>query len=165
MLSMKNMINKWGDQKYAYLKKKKSNGHPHGREVGERLEILEIDFNPKYTKMRIRGDRHLDDSFHLHESYLMTVAEKREETIESILDDNEDIVYLSDNSRHLICYPYSIENLHKMAEQLDIKKCWFHKNHYDIPKKRISEIKSKTKNISSKNIVNIINGKRLEEVI
>jgi len=64
--------------------------------------------------------------------------------------------YLCDNSRHLICKPYSIENLHKMAEELNIKRCWFHKDHYDIPKKRIDEITKKCKVISSKEIVNII---------
>lgn len=65
--------------------------------------------------------------------------------------------YLCDDSRHLICKPYSIENLHKMAKELNIKKCWFHKNHYDIPKKRIDEITKKCKLISSKEIVEIIN--------
>jgi len=49
--------------------------------------------------------------------------------------------YFCDNNRHLVCKPYSIKNLHKMADELRIKKCWFHKNHYDIPKKRIEEIK------------------------
>lgn len=37
-----------------------------------------------------------------------------------------------------------------MAKDLGIKKCWFHKNHYDIPKKRIDEIKNKCDIISSK---------------
>jgi hypothetical protein len=54
-----------------------------------------------------------------------------------------------------VCVPYSVEN--KMAEDLGIKKCWFHKDHYDIPKKRISEIKSKCVFVSSKEIVNIKN--------
>lgn len=53
--------------------------------------------------------------------------------------------------------PYSIENLHIMAKELSIKRCWFHKNHYDIPKRRIEEIKSKCIIISSKEIVKIIN--------
>ena len=51
--------------------------------------------------------------------------------------------YYTDKKRHLVCIPYSIENLHKMAIDLNIKKCWFHKDHYDIPKKRISEIENK----------------------
>jgi hypothetical protein len=43
-----------------------------------------------------------------------------------------------------------------MAKILKIKKYWFHKNHYDIPKKRIEEIKSKCIIVSSRDIVNII---------
>lgn len=67
--------------------------------------------------------------------------------------------YLTDGKRHLICVPYSIENLHKMAEQLEIKRCWFHKNHYDIPKKRIKEIEAQCDFVSSRIIVDIIRGK------
>lgn len=44
-----------------------------------------------------------------------------------------------------------------MANDLNIKKCWFHKNHYDIPKKRINEITSKCHQIvTSKEILDII---------
>jgi len=66
--------------------------------------------------------------------------------------------YYCDNRRHLVCVPYSIDNLHIMAKDLDIKQCWFHKNHYDIPKKRISKIQSKCDVISSKAILAIIKG-------
>jgi len=64
--------------------------------------------------------------------------------------------YFCDEFRHLVCTPYSKENLHIMAEELNIKKCWFHKNHYDIPKKRIQEIKEKCSIVSSMEIVRII---------
>jgi len=64
--------------------------------------------------------------------------------------------YYCDNKRHLVCDPYSIENLHKMGEELDIKKCWFHKNHYDIPLTRIEEITEKCVLVSPKEIVQII---------
>jgi hypothetical protein len=64
--------------------------------------------------------------------------------------------YLTDGKRHLICDPYSIENLHRMADDLDIKRCWFHKDHYDIPKKRIDEIEAKCEMVSSKEIVKIM---------
>ena len=64
--------------------------------------------------------------------------------------------YLYDDRRHLICEPYSIPNLHKMAEDLKIKRCWFHKDHYDIPKRRLEEIKQKCSIISSKEIIQII---------
>lgn len=53
------------------------------------------------------------------------------------------MIYYFDNIRHLVCVPYSIENLHKMADELGIKKCWFDKDHYDIPKRRIKEISDK----------------------
>lgn len=64
--------------------------------------------------------------------------------------------YVCDTKRHLICVPYTIENLHIMAEQLNLKKCWFHKNHYDIPVKRKEEIEKLCQVISSKEIVEII---------
>ena len=43
-----------------------------------------------------------------------------------------------------------------MAKELNINRCWFHKTHYDIPKKRIKEIKEKCILITSKEIVKII---------
>ncbi len=67
------------------------------------------------------------------------------------------MIYYTDGKRHLVCVPYSIDNLHKMADNLAIKRCWFHKDHYDIPKRRITEIEAKCIIIDSKNIVNIIN--------
>jgi len=69
------------------------------------------------------------------------------------------MIYLCDNSRHLICVPYSINNLHVMAQELDINKCWYHRGkypHYDIPKKRIMEIMSKCKIINTKELFLII---------
>ena len=49
-----------------------------------------------------------------------------------------------------------------MAENLRIKKCWFHKNHYDIPKLRIEEITNKCILVNSKEIVKIIKGKEVQ---
>lgn len=70
--------------------------------------------------------------------------------------------FYCDDGRHLVCVPYSIENLHKMAEELNIKKCWFHRGskypHYDIPKRRIQEIQSKCEVVDSKTILKIIKG-------
>lgn len=71
--------------------------------------------------------------------------------------------YYCDDKRHLVCIPYSIENLHKMASDLKIDKCWFHNKkfkHYDIPKLRIDEIMSKCIIVSSKEIVQIIRESR-----
>ena len=66
------------------------------------------------------------------------------------------LVYITDKKRHLVCLPYSIENLHQMAKDLEIKKGWFHKDHYDIPKKRIDEIEAKCVIVSTKDIFKII---------
>lgn len=66
------------------------------------------------------------------------------------------MTYYCDNHRHLVCVPYSIANLHLMANTLNLKKCWFHKDHYDIPKKRLAEIMNKCIVVSSEEIVNII---------
>jgi len=43
-----------------------------------------------------------------------------------------------------------------MASELNIKKCWFNKNHYDIPKERIDEITQKCVIVSPKHIVKLI---------
>lgn len=66
------------------------------------------------------------------------------------------IRYYCDNARHLVCVPYSIENMKQMAKDLDIKDCWFHKDHYDMPVRRIDEIKNKCHIVSSRDIVRII---------
>lgn len=68
----------------------------------------------------------------------------------------KELKFYCDNKRHLICEPYSIENLHVMADLLKINKCWFHNSrhpHYDIPKKRINEISSLCTVISSKELL------------
>jgi len=71
--------------------------------------------------------------------------------------------FLCDNSRHLVCVPYSIENLHAMALALDIKRCWYHPGnypHYDIPKRRIVEIQAKCEVVSPSEILRIIKEKQ-----
>lgn len=70
------------------------------------------------------------------------------------------MTFYCDDSRHLVCVPYSRENLHTMADILNIKRCWFHsgKNpHYDIPKKRIKEIREKCVVVTTLEIWRIIN--------
>lgn len=69
--------------------------------------------------------------------------------------------YYSDGNRHLVCVPYSVENLHAMAERLGIKRCWFHRGrlaHYDVPKMRRAEIAARTIVVSSRDILRIIKG-------
>lgn len=73
--------------------------------------------------------------------------------------------YVTDGKRHLVCVPYSISNLHEMAKQLDINKCFFHKNHYDIPAKRIEEIEKKCMMVNKETIVEIIRSPKYAETI
>lgn len=74
------------------------------------------------------------------------------------------LTYYTDGKRHLVCKPYSINNLHRMAEELNIKRCHFElsKNgrlaHYDIPKQRQIEIEAKCIKVNYREIVNIIKG-------
>lgn len=71
--------------------------------------------------------------------------------------------YFCDDQRHLVCLPYSIENLHQMAEDLGVKRCWFHSKavypHYDIPKKRIEEIQAKCTKVHPRVILGIAKGR------
>lgn len=70
--------------------------------------------------------------------------------------------YFVDDARHLVCVPYSVENLHEMARRLDVKRCWFHANasypHYDIPKRRVAEITALCTVVSSRDILSIVKG-------
>ena len=71
------------------------------------------------------------------------------------------MLYLTDGKRHLVCLPYSEEDLHKMADDLGIGRHWFHRGkypHYDIPKKRIDEIENKCYKVTSKLIIKVIKG-------
>lgn len=68
------------------------------------------------------------------------------------------MTYYCDTSRHLVCYPYSIEGLHQMAFLLGLGRQWFHRDHYDIPKRRVTEITERCVVVSSKDIVRIIRG-------
>jgi hypothetical protein len=75
--------------------------------------------------------------------------------------------YFYDRMRHLVCVPYSVANLHKMAEDLDIDKCWFHggplRAHYDIPKRRVAEIAKRATKVSPRVILKIVKG-TVEEI-
>lgn len=70
-----------------------------------------------------------------------------------------ELTYYCDEMRHLVCVPYSEENLHRMAQDLGIKRCWFHRGsyaHYDIPKKRIQEIQARCQIVSPRIILRIV---------
>lgn len=70
------------------------------------------------------------------------------------------MIYVCDNARHLVCVPYTVENLHLMAADLGIKRCWFHAGasypHYDIPKKRVAEIMGRCKVVTTREILEIV---------
>lgn len=68
------------------------------------------------------------------------------------------ITPICDNKRHLICLPYTLENLHELARQFRIKPHWFHKNHYDIPKRQVEIIMAECKVVTTRQIVRIIRG-------
>jgi hypothetical protein len=67
-----------------------------------------------------------------------------------------EIEFICDKRRHLVCIPYTIPNLHKMAMVLGINPRWFHRDHYDIPKRRVAEITAKCVCVPSWRIVEII---------
>lgn len=86
---------------------------------------------------------------------------------------DEKLEYVCDRYRHLVCRPYSIANLHRMADELGIKRGWFDagkrrrnsgewlrfvRPHYDIPKRRIEEITAKCTVVTSKELREIIGG-------
>jgi len=71
--------------------------------------------------------------------------------------------YLCDRSRHIVCLPYSIDNLHAMARDLGLSRGWFHDGrwpHYDMPTARIEELTARCEVVSPRVILNVIrNGK------
>jgi hypothetical protein len=73
--------------------------------------------------------------------------------------DEPKLQFICDSYRHLVCLPYSVANLHRMAKELGIHRGWFHGGthpHYDIPKRRIDEIRRKCRIVESREIVAII---------
>jgi hypothetical protein len=76
------------------------------------------------------------------------------------------LLIICDKHRHLVCLPYSIDNLHTAARKLEIKRHWFHRNHYDIPLQRIPEIYDQVdKVVHTREILNIIKtGKMTDSV-
>lgn len=64
--------------------------------------------------------------------------------------------YFYDDQRHLVCVPYSVENLHIMAQDLGISRAWFHRNHYDIPKYKADEVAQAGTKVRPRDILRII---------
>ena len=69
--------------------------------------------------------------------------------------------YYSDKQRHVVCIPYSIPNLHAMAQALGIKRSWYHIHpypHYDIPKYLQQHVADHSFVVSPKRILEIVKG-------
>lgn len=76
----------WEVGQIVILNKKKKNGYPKGREIGEELiidRVMQGFVFVKDPKSNINGKI----IFKLHESYLMNIAEYREKIIDEILID------------------------------------------------------------------------------
>lgn len=88
-------------------------------------------------------------------------------------ESEDELVYVCDKQRHLVCLPYSIDNLHTMAENLDINRAFYENKkgkshpHYDIPAKRIKEIQAKCIIVSPRAVLMITKGqiKNLQELL
>lgn len=100
-----------------------------------------------------------DEMLILEEYALMSDAKKGHKIFKpykiSMYVDSEKLTYYCDNKRHIVCRPYSLNNLHRMARDLGIKRCWFHKDHYDMPKNRIGELASKCRKVPTRLILSI----------
>lgn len=68
--------------------------------------------------------------------------------------------YFIDSWGHLVCLPYSVENLHRMAQDLGINRCWFHRDHYDTPRKKYTEIALRCEHVRPRDTLAIIRGKK-----
>lgn len=66
------------------------------------------------------------------------------------------LTFVCDPRRHLVCLPYSRANLHEMARQLVIKRHFFHRDHYDIPKRREREVMAKCLIVRPRDVLRII---------
>lgn len=71
-----------------------------------------------------------------------------------------DLEYITDGKRHLICRPYSIQNMHHMAQALGIKRCWFHskpgRSHYDIPVLQVDRVQRVCTVVTSRELIGIM---------
>ena len=69
------------------LTKKKENGYPYHKELGDFLEIVEVSNNPKYVRLLIKGNRGSNDSYWIHESFVSTIDVARDIYINDLLSD------------------------------------------------------------------------------
>lgn len=73
--------------------------------------------------------------------------------------------YVCDKWCHLICEPYSTENLHIMARQIGLDKQWFRKTYYEIPDYLRKEINKQCQIITLIEIREIIHHPEYAKII
>lgn len=64
----------------------------------------------------------------------------------------EELLYLTDGRKNIICLPYSIENLHQMAKELGMNEKYFNKDHYVVPDHMVDEIEDKCGKVSTQTL-------------
>jgi Protein of unknown function (DUF4031) len=73
----------------------------------------------------------------------------------------EELTLVTDGRRHLVCVPYSVENLHAMARGIGLSRAWFHAGrspHYDVPVRRRREIEALCRIVRPRELLSIIRG-------
>lgn len=61
----------------------------------------------------------------------------------------EELIYITDGVGNVICLPYSVENLHKMADDLGIAKRWYRDGHYKVPKEIADDLEEKCDKVTT----------------
>lgn len=61
----------------------------------------------------------------------------------------EELIYITDGVGNVICLPYSVENLHKMADDLGIAKRWYRNGHYNVPKEIADGLEEKCDKVTT----------------
>jgi len=64
----------------------------------------------------------------------------------------EEILFLTDGKENIICHPYSIENMKRMASELGIKSSWFKKDTFVVPKEFLETNEDKLDKVSSQTL-------------
>ena len=75
--------------------------------------------------------------------------------------EGQGLEFVCDRARHLVCVPFSVSNLHRMADVLGINRCWFHQGrfpHCDVPKRMIREVSAKCRVTTTRNVLRIVKG-------
>ena len=83
---------RWEVGQKVILTKKKSNGYPHHKEIGDELLIIEVVNNPKYVRLGIKGNRRKSDRYWLHESFVDGLDFIRDMRIDELLSVEEESI-------------------------------------------------------------------------